>query len=196
VTHPCLFQIRSEELEKVTSTLPRAPVPKVRKFTDPEYAKRLLDELLDRSKLGTRGEGWFLAQGILLLLLLFAASGIRQLVDVAGWCLVLTGIALITGGSLDLGSNLTPLPAPRDEHSLVTDGVYELCRHPMYGGIILGAGGLGLATGSESRLAIAALLFVVLNYKSNYEEQMLEDRYPTEYREYKAKAKKFIPYIF
>ncbi len=60
----------------------------------------------------------------------------------------------------------------------------------------MAATGLGVATGSEARLGIAALLFFVLNYKASYEEECLEDRYPTEYPRYKKETKKFIPWIY
>lgn len=35
------------------------------------------------------------------------------------------------GGQHVLGKRLTPLPAPREQTSLVTTGAYSLCRHPM-----------------------------------------------------------------
>ena len=35
------------------------------------------------------------------------------------------------GGLQNLGKNLTPLPKPRDSNSLITDGIYSYCRHPM-----------------------------------------------------------------
>ena len=44
-------------------------------------------------------------------------------------------------------------------------GYAEYCRHPMYGGLIVAAAGLTLATGDEVRLAMALLLAAVLSEK-------------------------------
>lgn len=118
--------------------------------------------------------------------------------DTLGGCLCLGGLALITVGGLNLGQNLTPVPRPRDkDHTLVTDGIYQLCRHPMYGGIILGALGLALFTGDEARLGLSAVMFLVLDQKANVEEEYLEDKYPREYDAYKRSGvKKFIPWLY
>ena len=61
----------------------------------------------------------------------------------AGAVLVVLGI-----GELQRGQAMTPLPRPRDDGRLVESGVYRLVRHPIYGGLIVGAvgaygGGLG-----------------------------------------------------
>lgn len=163
----------------------------------PESAKGLIEELLDfeRFGFGTRGEGWFAAQMVLIALILFPPSGVRAIVDVTGGCMVLLGIALIAAGGLNLGQSLSPLPQPRDEHTLVTDGVYALVRHPMYGGIILAAAGLALATGDEARVGLTALAFWVLDQKAGVEESYLEQRYPA-YTAYKATTRKLIPWLY
>jgi len=162
----------------------------------PESARELLDELLDPKAFGKRGEGWFAAQTVVLFLVVFPPGQLRQVVDVFGWVLVLCGLALIIAASSDLGTNLTPVPRPRaSNHTLVTDGMYQLCRHPMYGGLLMGAAGLSLATGDEAKVALTLLLYFVLDRKSAYEESLLEERYPGQYPEYKTKVKKFVPYV-
>ncbi|KAL4523195.1 hypothetical protein Ndes2526A_g07896 [Nannochloris sp. 'desiccata'] len=130
-------QITSPSQVSPSSTSPRTRLP-TRPVTA-ESAQELIQELLDPEQFGTRGEAWFLAQLVLILLVAFPPSGLRQIVDVAGGCLLLAGLAFITLGGLNLGHNLSPVPKPRDMHSLVTDGTYQIIRHPMYGGIILAA---------------------------------------------------------
>ena len=163
-----------------------------------ESAQELLDELLDFDKFGTRGEGWFLAQAVLILFVVFPPGPFRQIVDTLGFCLLLGGLALITAGGLDLGQSLTPVPKPRENnHVLVTDGVYKLVAHPMYGGILLSAAGLALVTGDEARIALTALMAFVLDQKASIEEEYLEEKYPGQYERYKESGvKKFIPYFW
>ncbi|EFJ48793.1 hypothetical protein VOLCADRAFT_90641 [Volvox carteri f. nagariensis] len=59
----------------------------------------------------------------------------------------------------------------------------------MYGGLLLAGFGLAVLTRNETRLAILALLWWVLENKVASEEKALLARYP-EYAEYKAKVKK------
>ena len=51
------------------------------------------------------------------------------------------------------GENLTPFPEPLPGARLVESGAYRLVRHPIYGGLILGALGWGLLTASPLALA-------------------------------------------
>ena len=186
----------TEEIAPSEAGPSRRPAPIRAKAITPQAAKELVAELLDAEKFGTRGEAWFLAQGVMILLVLFPPSGVRQIVDTIGGALVVCGLALISLGIASLGTNLTPLPQPRDEHSLVTDGAYEIVRHPMYSGVVLGALGLSLATGDEARLALSGLLFWILDQKATYEEEFLVERYVGQYDAYRKKVKKLIPWLY
>ena len=158
---------------------------------------KLVEELLDSKRLGQRGESFFVLQAVLMALVVFPPSFLKEIVDVLGWSVLLVGLAIITAGSVSLGDNLTPLPKPRESgHSLVTDGMYKYVRHPMYGGVILGSLGLGLATGDETRLFLVVLLFFALDKKASYEEGFLVEKYGNEYEEYRKKAKKLLPWIY
>jgi len=192
ITSPSSSSQVSSPTNTSTATHKRPPARPV----TAESAQELIEELLDPEQFGTRGEAWFLAQLVLILLVAFPPSGLRQIVDVAGGCLLLAGLAFITLGGLNLGQNLTPVPKPRDMHSLVTDGTYQIIRHPMYGGIILAAAGLSLATGDEARLALTALTFYVLDQKASVEEEYLEEKYPGEYAQYRRTTKKLIPWLY
>ena len=63
----------------------------------------------------------------------------------------------------------------------------------MYAGIL--AAGLGLAglTHSEERLALALLLWLVLNRKAAVEEAALVERYGAAYGDYASRVGKFLP---
>lgn len=95
-----------------------------------------------------------------------------------------------------LGKNLTPLPEPRPSNTLVTSGVYALARHPMYGALVLAALGWAAISGDGLRFVMSGVLFLVLDRKSNFEEQALTKRHGKEYEEYKRSSKKLIPWIY
>ncbi|HET7169217.1 MAG TPA: isoprenylcysteine carboxylmethyltransferase family protein [Candidatus Limnocylindrales bacterium] len=152
--------------------------------------------------LGPRGEGWVLAQGVLLVLV--AAAGwslgpdwsgpIRVGSVVLGIALLVSGAVLVVRGVVDLGHALTPLPRPRDDAELVETGAYALVRHPIYGGLILMAFGWAIARASVFAVVLAGLLTAFFHLKSRREERWLETRYPG-YAAYRAGTRRFVPWI-
>ena len=122
--------------------------------------------------LGPRGEGWVVIQFILLAGV--GAAGLtgpawnglsRDVTSVVGTGLLGVGLVLALRGLVDLRGALTALPHPRDGVSLVDTGSYALVRHPIYGGIIVGAAGYGLLMASPPALVGAARRIGVLRLK-------------------------------
>jgi protein-S-isoprenylcysteine O-methyltransferase Ste14 len=109
-------------------------------------------------------------------------------------------VALLAGGTLavvgarDLGAALTPLPHPLATAQLVETGVFQRVRHPIYGGLILGAFGWALVTASLAGLALSGVLWAFFILKSDREEAWLADRFPG-YAEYRTRTRRFIPWI-
>lgn len=152
--------------------------------------------------LGSRGEGWVLLQvpvfaGVLGTAL-FLGPDWSGLPRIGG---IVLGIALMAGGAIlavrglaDLREALTPLPAPKHGADLVDRGVYGHVRHPIYGGLILGAFGLGLAQASLASIIASAILAAFFWLKSTREEAWLTERYPG-YAAYRRRTRRFIPWI-
>lgn len=119
-------------------------------------------------------------------------AGIASLLGLA---LLLGGALLVGRGLLDLGRNLTPVPHPRDDAQLVETGVYARVRHPIYGGLIIGAVGWGLLAASPLTLALAVGLGVFFDLKSRREEAWLRLRYPG-YATYMTRTRRLIPWLY
>jgi protein-S-isoprenylcysteine O-methyltransferase Ste14 len=153
--------------------------------------------------LGPRGEGWVAIQ--LVLFALIAASGwlgggawdggAALVTAAAGLVLIVGGGALAVRGLLDLGSGLTPLPAPRPGSELILRGAYRLARHPIYGGLVVAATGWGLLMASPVALVLSIALLGFFDLKSRREEVWLEERYPG-YPEYRTRTKRLIPFVY
>jgi protein-S-isoprenylcysteine O-methyltransferase Ste14 len=155
--------------------------------------------------LGPRGEGWVVAQFVLFAIL--AIAGLRDLVghaSVTPWGLAVSVIglvAIVIGGGVagrgiwDLRSSLSPFPRPIAGGPLVESGAYRLIRHPIYSGLVLGAIGWGLVTGSILAIGAAGLLFLLFAAKSRREEVWLVAIHP-EYGAYQRRTKRLIPWIF
>ena len=106
----------------------------------------------------------------------------------AGAGLAAAGAALLASGLLTLGRHLSPYPTPRHDAALVEHGPYRLARHPIYGGIVLGAAGLSLADGNWLGLALSLGLAVLFWGKSGFEEQRLLAQFPG-YAAYRARVR-------
>jgi len=153
-------------------------------------------------QLGRRGEGWFLIQVALVGTVAIAGglgpawSGAARAAGL-GVGLLLAGLGgvLALRGILDLRESLTPFPMPVEGARLVDSGAYRLVRHPMYGGLILGAFGWGLITASMPALAGAVALTVVLRLKSAREELWLADRFEG-YDAYRSRTRRFLPWVY
>lgn len=152
--------------------------------------------------LGPRGEGWVAIQFVLLAAIALAGpgggpawSGAAGAVSVLlGGPAIIVGGLLAVRGVLDLRAALTPFPYPRAGAALVDSGAYRLVRHPIYGGLILGAVGWGLAWASPLALVLAAALFGFFSLKSRREETWLAERFP-EYEAYRRRTRRLIPFI-
>ena len=90
----------------------------------------------------------------------------------------------------------TPFLQIVEEQRLVTDGYYKHIRHPIYIGEIGRALGWAITLSSLYGLVIMIMGLVFLLIRIEIEEKMLIEAFGDEYKEYKRKTKKLIPYIY
>ncbi len=105
---------------------------------------------------------------------------------------VALGIAIGVAGGLRLGATLTPLPIPKGDGELVTNGLYRFVRHPIYSGLLLATAGIVVWGASLAHLIGWVALWGVLMAKSVLEEKMLKERYPA-YQEYASVTGRLVP---
>lgn len=152
--------------------------------------------------LGRRGEGWFLLQVVLFGAIAVSGgaapawAGLAASFGIAvGGVLICCGGVLSLRGLLDLRENLTPFPKPLENAQLVETGAYRLVRHPIYGGLILGALGWGLMRASPLTLLGALALAVFFDLKSRREEIWLSESYQ-DYHAYRSRTRRLLPWIY
>jgi len=155
--------------------------------------------------LGPRGEGWVLGQAALLAFILLA--GLHDLSESGsanpwGTVGVVAGVGAIGISGLvvawsvrALRASLSPFPRPVADAPLIQSGPYRLIRHPIYSGLVLGAIGWGLVTGSTLAMAGAGVLLLLLVGKSMREEAWLSAAHPA-YDDYRQRTKRFIPWVY
>jgi protein-S-isoprenylcysteine O-methyltransferase Ste14 len=159
-------------------------------------------ELAPGDGIWARGGAWVLAQFPLTALALFAARIGPTVPGVvlgpARWVglgLFVSGGLLFLGGAVALGSRLTPFPKPNPETPLIRTGAYALARHPIYGGGVIAVLGWALLNGGWLGLLAAAGLAVFFDAKAGLEERWLTAQFP-EYRRYRRRVRKLIPFVY
>ena len=116
---------------------------------------------------------------------------------VAGWsgaAVFAAGLWLLWRSHADLGRNWSPKLHIRDDHVLVTGGVFRPVRHPMYAAHWLW--GIAQALLLQNWIAGFALLASFLPlylYRVPREEQMMLDYFGEEYRLYMNRTGRIIP---
>lgn len=85
--------------------------------------------------------------------------------------------------------------APRT-NNLMTEGPYRICRNPMLLGVFIYYLGLVIFLHSWQAVVIFVLYIAIMMVQVNREEKRLEEDFGEEYREYKKKTKKLIPFIW
>jgi len=137
-------------------------------------------------------------QFLLLVLLIISPRNfepygpLTSVLSYIGLAMIVTGVGIALFAFFGLGRALTASPIPKADAQLVTTGLYARVRHPIYFGLLLAAAGVVLDAGWWPQLAIAVMLYVLLNIKASFEEQLLAERYP-ESREYAAKTPRLFP---
>jgi len=123
-----------------------------------------------------------------------------QLPSWAGWVgtvLFACALVLLWRSHVDLGLNWSPKMVVRQEHTLVTSGVYKYMRHPMYSAHLLWA----IAQVLLLHNWIAGPVFLVTSvplylFRMPIEERMMLDRFPEEYKLYMSRTGRMFPRLW
>lgn len=99
--------------------------------------------------------------------------------------------------NVDLGTNRSILLEVREQHRLITQGVYRRIRHPVY--LALGLYSIGQAlvipnwVAGPSNLIAFAILYAL---RIRAEERMMVEEFGDEYAAYSARTKRLIPGVW
>jgi protein-S-isoprenylcysteine O-methyltransferase Ste14 len=77
--------------------------------------------------------------------------------------------------------------------SLVSGGVYQRVRHPIYSGMLLVVSGVALVTGDLISIAVAGAAWAGIPLQARLEEEFLISRHGDEYAKYKERTGRFWP---
>ncbi len=154
---------------------------------------------------GAHGEWYVVGQISLIVLVFFGprtyprwpiwTPSFTWLGTIGGGVNLLTGALLLMTAIFRLGSNLTAVPYPKDQGTLVETGPFRLVRHPIYCGVILITFGWALLVHGWLTLGYAIIMLVFFDVKSRREEEWLKAKF-SGYGEYQKRVRKLIPFVY
>jgi len=107
--------------------------------------------------------------------------------------LILIGIAVFAAGIRNFSRAATPVQGTKPTRALVTTGIHGWTRNPIYLGMFLVYGGIGLTVRSPWILFLTLPLAIAIRYGVvAREEGYLERRFSDTYREYKARVRRWL----
>jgi len=172
-----------------------------------EYARRSRRETIQRSDRGFRESALLLISltGLGIVPFTYVATAIPHFAaytfhPLQAWLGLLVAIAALVMFHLThraLGRNWSVSLDVREDHQLVTDGIYRRVRHPMYSAFWLWAIAQGLLlpnwVAGFSGLAGFGILFFG---RIAREERMMLETFGDDYRAYMARTGRIFPSIF
>ena len=116
---------------------------------------------------------------------------------VAGVVWLVIGLWFFYRSHADLGTNWSITLEVREQHQLITQGVYRCIRHPMYLALALYSIGQALiipnwVAGPSNLIAFAILCAL----RVHAEEKMMVEKFGDEYAAYSARTKRLIPGVW
>jgi protein-S-isoprenylcysteine O-methyltransferase Ste14 len=113
-----------------------------------------------------------------------------------GLILFFAGCILRLAAAFALGRRFSGLVAIQPGHQLKTDGLYRYIRHPSYTGLLITMIGWVLVFRSAIGLLLNIPLFLLLLSRMNDEEKFLETHFGIQYRTYRERTRRLIPFVY
>ncbi|MAT89215.1 MAG: protein-S-isoprenylcysteine methyltransferase [Flavobacteriaceae bacterium] len=107
---------------------------------------------------------------------------------------LILGFVVIIFGIINMNDSLSPFPKPKNNGSLISNGIYHYVRHPIYIGIVIAMISFGCYIQSVFKISISLVLLGVFYLKSELEEKYLLHKFE-EYTRYKEDTGRFFPKI-
>jgi protein-S-isoprenylcysteine O-methyltransferase Ste14 len=111
-----------------------------------------------------------------------------------GLAVLIAGLAFSVWARAHLGRNWSGNVTVKEGHELIRTGPYRYVRHPIYTGILTGAMGTAICSGTLRAalgLAIVAAAFMV---KLRAEERFMRETFPGQYEKYSEEVPALVPF--
>ena len=116
--------------------------------------------------------------------------------NIAGLTLFVVGLTIAIVAQITLWRFYSGTLVIREDHQLITHGIYRFARHPIYFGVLIGIMGLPVITPSLYGFLVLSLLIPIILNRIRMEEELLTEEFGDAYRAYKETTRKLIPFIY
>jgi len=114
-----------------------------------------------------------------------------------GLGIIVLGMIIRFYAIASLGRFFTVDVTIRSGHTLKTDGIYKLVRHPSYLGSVISFAGFGISLNNAiSLLVICVLVTYSMIVRINVEEKVLTEQFGEVYTSYMKKSYRLLPWIY
>jgi len=127
----------------------------------------------------------------------FADYPLHPIPFMIGVLFLIIGLWLFYRSHADLGTNWSITLEVREQHQLISHGVYRWVRHPMYLALLIYS--LGLAFVIPNWLAgpsYALAMFLLVLLRLMPEERMMREEFGKDYEAYMARTKRLMPGVW
>jgi protein-S-isoprenylcysteine O-methyltransferase Ste14 len=129
--------------------------------------------------------------------LAFADYPLRPAPLVAGTLCLALGLWLFERSHADLGTNWSITLEVREQHQLVTRGIYRHVRHPMYLSLLLYSVGQALVLpNGVAGLSYGVAFGLLFGLRVGPEERMMLEEFGADYEAYRARTKRLVPGVW
>ena len=115
--------------------------------------------------------------------------------NVLGLAIFVVGMTIAFVAVFTLKRSYSSSLVIREGHRLVTHGIYAHVRHPLYFGVLVALAGVPVYARSVNGALVLAALVPLILLRIRMEEELLVGQFGDEYRAYRARTKKLIPFL-
>jgi protein-S-isoprenylcysteine O-methyltransferase Ste14 len=109
---------------------------------------------------------------------------------------IIFGLVILRKAHIDLGENYSQDLEIKEEHVLVTWGIYKYIRHPMYAaGFLISIAQIGLLQNWIAGFSGVIVLSFFYLLRVPAEEEMMIKTFGEDYLSYRSQTKRLIPFI-
>jgi protein-S-isoprenylcysteine O-methyltransferase Ste14 len=120
----------------------------------------------------------------------------HSVINIIGLAIILIGLIVIFIAVGTLRWSYSSTLVIREDHRLVTYGIYSIVRHPLYLGALLVSIGVPISASSWLGLLIMLVLVPIVINRIRMEERLLTEAFGDAYRKYIKTTRKLIPLIY
>lgn len=142
-------------------------------------------------------EGLFVFFFFIQLSYVYVPMGQSSMISIFGFLLVAGGVLLAVLGKKTLGNEWIHAYSYKKQKGkqVITTGIYEYVRNPIYTGIVASYVGMELLVGSWLWVSML-FLFIPFWYQVRKEEEFLTKKFGKKYLAYCATTNRFLPFLW